>query len=350
MGVPASDRFLNCVLRRAGMDITINRLVIVLIVPCSLTLVLYLAYLIYKDWGIWFGFSDPGEYLISLFFSIDMTFITYSVIKSVTLVIERGIIWTDSLTAYAEENGKDTSELQMLADEMRGQRTKRLRILSFLVFLAMISMMVISFFVFDFRHWSSSNHEIFRQATLVVLSIASVDMFVTGVFTLMKIRKVDYIQCWFTDAFRRTMDDDWMPKPMVTDIEKNKRVAHVILIIATVIGTVLGKIVLDYLLSLRVDVPDIPIWLMVIGLYFTFLFFYSIHVMNRHIRVLWKYENELLDWMSEREGAKKVVRVPIDKDDRESMTLWESSFGLWDYFLLVGRWLKGVLKGALHLP
>ena len=304
--VQAADRFLDCVLRRAGRDISINPLVLLLIIPGSLSFVVLLIIRLYLDFGVWFGLSDAGEYLVSLFFSMDAAFITYVLMKSVKLHTDRAIVWTDSLSEFVEDNGKDSTELRMLAYEMASLRIVWGRMISFLIFVAMVAMMALSFFILDFRSGSEGQ---FATPEMIVLLVAGVNLCGTSLFCHLRIFKVDAILCRFTATLSDLFDDKLMPEPLNTSIGEKNQITHIAMIVAAVVLTAVLEFSFGYLADAGFDIPNISPLLIIVGLYFTFLFFYVIITLNKHIKCLWEYENKLLVWMANHVGAKRIDRV-----------------------------------------
>lgn len=322
MDVPAKDRFLNCVMRRAGKDITVNPLILLFIVPGSLSFLSYFIYLIYESWGIWFKLSYEGEYLVSLFLSMDISFIAYILMTSLTLHTERVIEWVDSLTDYVEDNGKDASELRVLANEMASQRIRRGRLLAFVIFVGLVAMMVLSFFIWDITAIYSGNNPFeIPERAIVLLAVA--DICAVSLFGLFKVYRVDEIQCRFTDIFVGAMGDDWLSEPVVSNIGKNKLTVQIALVAMAAISFLLLNQVLDYIETLGTGQLHVPQITMILGLYFTFLFFYVIHIQNKHIRTVWTYEDNLINWMAGREGAKRIMAIQLES--REENDPWLGS-------------------------
>lgn len=338
MDVPAKDKFLNCVMCRVGMDITINPLILLLIVPGSLSFLLYLVYLIHKAWGIWLSVSDAGEYLISLFLSMDISFIAYILMTSLALHIERVIVWVDSLTDYAVDNGKDASELRVLANDMALQRIRRGRLLAFAIFVGIVSMMVLSFFIWDF---TSSTDVInpFEIPERAILLLAVADLCAVSLFGLFKVYRVDGIQCRFTEIFVGAMGDDKLSEPMVSNIGKNKLAVQIVLVLMAVILFLILNQVMNYIEgSMGIKPLHIPQITMIIGLYFTLLFFYVIHIQNKHIRTVGKYEDSLIKWMAGREGAKRIVA--IQTESKGEIDPWISWLKRVSWLYTIIKWLK----------
>lgn len=336
MEIPAKDRFLDCVLHRAWKDLSVNPLILLLIVPGSLAFTIYFLCLIYMEWGIWLKLSDGGEYLLSLFLSMDISFIAYVVMTSLTLHTERMIEWTGSLADYAEGDGRDASELRGLAEEMESQRIGRGRLLAFSIFMGMIAMMVLSFLIFDFGSHYEDNP--FAIPERIILALAVADLIAVSLFGLFNIYRIDSLQCRFTDAFVGAMGDDRLSDPMVSNIGKRKLVTHIALAAAAAIAFVAVNMVLDCLEGQGIEVPRIQYTTMILGLYFTFLFFYVIFLLNKHIRTVWGYENHLVLWMAEREGAKRIVPVPLE--GQGAVDHWGRSLGKVSMLYKVAKWLK----------
>lgn len=308
MDIPAPDRFLDCVLYRAEKDIIISPLVMLLVVPGSLVFLLVFLIFIYLDWGVWFGLSDTGLYLTSLFLFMDVAFIMYVLVKSITLHIRGDITWMDALAEYAENKGKDASELRSILGELSSTRIRWFRLASFVIFLGSVLMMIISFFIFDFNDPYSAVSP-FDVRTKVVLILAMAILCGTSFFGLIRVYRIDDIQCRFTEVFTRVMGDSRFSRPMESCIPLDMREALIAMVAIASSITLAIYIALEYVEGVKVPLIDSP-WVYLLGFYFTSLFFYVLHILNRHIRIQWDYESELLNWMAVREGAKRVVRIP----------------------------------------
>jgi hypothetical protein len=338
MGMSAEDRFLDCVLRRAGKDISINPLVLLLIIPGSLSFIVLLIIRLYIESGVWFGFSDAGEYLIALFFSMDAAFITYVLMKSIKLHTDRTIVWTDALCEFVEDNDKDSRELRLLADDVASQRIVWGRMVSFLIFAAMVAMMALSFFILDFRSGSGDGQ--FKTPEIIVLGIAAANLCITSLFGVYKLNKIDDILCRFTELLKGTFDSKGFPEPMKPSTMKNKVEIQVALIVISLVLTTVLRFSIRYANGLGFNIPEVNPILMVVGLYLSFLFFYVIHILNRHIRHLWEYENKLLAWMAIHVGADRIERIPIEEKRERPAGQGKISFMLSELIRQTKRWFK----------
>ncbi len=339
MGIPASDRFLDCVLNRAGKDVSLNPLILLLIIPGSVSFYLLLLYRIYLDWGIWGSISDSGEYLLTLFLSMDAAFIAYTLITSLTLHTSRNVEWTNALSDYTKENGKDSTQLRALADDMASLRMKNERLVSFLIFAGMVTMMILSFFIFDFDTYYG-DYNPFEVPEAIILWIAVLDLSIITVFSLFKVYKVDEIQSRFTVCFAEAMDDEKLTEPMDTHIGEHKRETQIALVMAAIISSVALQLFFGYLRDVNIGVPHISTWIILPGFYFSFLFFYVTHILNKHIRHLWRYENRLLAWMAMREGATGVQRVEVEDMAARPKDRWNLSYFILDKTYSTIKWLK----------
>jgi hypothetical protein len=311
MGMPAADRFLNGVLQRSRTDILMNPLVMLLIIPGSLSFIVYYIYLIYEAWGIWFHFSANGEYLIALFLSVDISYIAYMMMKSTQLHIERDIVWTDSLTEYAAGYGMDASRLREMSDGILAQRITWARAVAFIPLVALGLMMVLSFFVLNF--WDDSSFEI---PELIVLSTAMGILFATTAFVHFKMYRVGDIQCRFTEEFKDVMDDEGITDTMVGKPHSHKFRIPIVLAIIAVILYLLMVFAVDLLKEQGIIAPQTHPAIIIGGIYLTLMFFYCVHVLNRHLRDQWAYEDKLLERIAEREGATGVETVYLEKGER----------------------------------
>jgi len=311
MGMPAADRFLNSVLQRSRTDFFMNPLVMLLIIPGSLSFIVYFIYLIYEHWGVWFHFSASGEYLIALFLSVDISYIAYMVMKSTQLHIERDIVWTDSLTEYAAGYGKGASRLREMSDGILAQRITWARAVAFVPLVALVLMMVLSFFILNFLDDST-----FEIPELIVLFTAMGILSATTVFVHFKMYRVEDIQCRFTEEFKDVMDDEGITDTMVGKPHGHKFRIPIVLAIITVILYLLMVFAVDLLKEQNITVPQTHPAIMIGGIYLTLMFFYCVHVLNRHLRDQWAYEDKLLERIAEREGATGVETVYLEKGER----------------------------------
>ena len=313
MGIPAADRFLDCVLHRAGKDISISPFVLLLIVPGSLAFVAFVVIRLYIDTGMWFVLSQAGQYLVALFFSMDVGAITYTLMTSFRLHIGRNIEWTNALADYAEEKGKDPSEIREIEQEMGLQRVKWARMLSFIVFASTVAMMVLSFFTLDFRSGEGDNKFVAPEYAALALSLANI--FISSLYGLYRVYQIDDIQCRFSTAFTDAMQDDEMPEPMSTVVGQNRLRVQLALLLGALVLAIALEITMRYLDTTNVPVSHVSPLIVFIVIYSTFLFFYVIHILNKHIARQWKYENKLLVWIAAREGATGVARIRIDSSE-----------------------------------
>lgn len=337
MGDPAADRFLDCVLQRSKKDIFLSWPIMLLIIPGSLGFLFYLLYRMYSDYGIWLELSEAGEYLVALFMCMDVSFIAYTMMKSLTLHLSRDAEWIDSLSDYADHEGKDVSRLRPISDEMTEQVLNRARLVSYLAFLAMFLMMILSFFVFDMTDYVSDGNP-FEIPEKVVLVIALFDLSATVVFALIKIYRVDDIQSRFTEEFVRVMGDERIAEPMDSGIGAHRLSYQAAFIITAVVLYLIQYYLVIYLDGEGITLPQQSPVIMIVGLYFTFLFFFVIRTMNRHIRAQEGYEIGLINAIAEREGASGIDRVPYENGKPDDV--WDSSFTILDIFYRAVLWIR----------
>ena len=319
MGEAALDRFLNCVLQRSWKDRFLNPLVILLIIPGSLVMEGVIMLSIYLNWGIVPRLSVSGQFCLLLFLVMEVSFILYILMKSMTFHTRRDAVWTDSLTEYAEDKGKDTTELRRLSDDMVSNTIERGSLVAFLIFLAISFFMVLVFFLIDFIH-ASSNTLLPIESIFIIAVIA--EAVVICLLIILKMDKLDSIQCRFTVLFEELMGDEMSVGGMSLKSRDFKKVQAVLLAVSLFLS--LSVMTIHYHLEgsgiVFYDTSS-PIVLFLI-IYSVLLFFYTVYVMNRHLRAQWGYESKLLATISMHEGVKSVKRVQIqyDEDDQKDLS------------------------------
>ena len=134
------------------------------------------------------------------------------------------------------------------------------------------------------------------------------------------------------------MGDDTLSEPMVSNIGKNKLRIQIDLVAMAAVSFLVLNQILYYIEAQNIETPQIPQITMILGLYFTFLFFYVIHILNKHIGTVWKYEDRLIKWMAEREGAKRIVA--LQTESKVETDLWGRSLGKISWLYKIAKWLK----------
>lgn len=312
----ALDRFLNCVLQRSWKDRFLNPMVILLIIPGSLFLEGLVILCIYLDWGIIPRLSDAGQFCMVLFLVMEVAFILYILMKSISFHTRRDAVWTDSLTEYAEDKGKDASELRRLSEDMVSHTIEWGSIAAFLAFLAISFFMLLIFFLFDFYNTSVDTLLLIESIFLIIVIAEAL---VICLLIVLKTDKLDSIQCRFTVLFEELMGDDLKAGGMSLNKMDFKKGQAILLGLSVFLC--LSVIVIHNLLEesgIVMYETSSPIVLFLI-IYSVLLFFYTVYVMNRHLRAQWGYESKLLVMISAHEGVKSVKRFKIeyDEDDQD---------------------------------
>ena len=312
----ALDRFLNCVLQRSRKDRFLDPLVILLIIPGSLFMEGLIMLSIYLDWGVVPRLSVSGQFCLVMFLVMEVSFILYILMKSMTFHTRRDAVWTESLTEYAEGKGKDVSELRRLSDDMVSNVIERGSLVAFLAFLAISFFMLLIFFLIDFIR-TPEDTLLLIENTFIIAVIA--EALVIFMLITLKMDRLDSTQCRFTVLFEELMGDELMAGCMYLKRRDLKKVQAVLLALSfllflTVIVT--HDILEDDGIVLYHTSSPIVLFLMI---YSVLLFFYTVYVMNRHLRAQWGYESKLLAMISVHEGVKSVKRFKIeyDEDDQD---------------------------------
>ena len=275
-----ADRFTDNVIRRTDRDSSTSAYVVLLLLAFPPILaVAFGAFVVLGNREI-FGTDDltipivtalVGECCIT-------SFLLFSMNRTDRRHQSRDMEWMDSLIGYVKSKDGDTSEMERSRAKLRitGWRAKgvfsaAILTVNLLILVALGASMLAGIDILD------HNITAFVIASYVLLLIQLV--FTMGTTIRFPYRH-ERAQCEFTEALSREMRAIGIQcEPMVRATHRTFMVVHILLFVVT------------------------------LGLYSAVLLLLTTHRMNRHIRIQWKYEEELMRRIIEFEGGVGVEGV-----------------------------------------
>lgn len=282
MGNPDADDFLTCVMGRSNDD-TIIRVgsVLLLMVGIPAIMMVFIAALGTEDTdSIAFQLLTALENhltSITLFYSIFNSFIVYMIIQAYYKHHLRDMVWMSSLRGYASSGGKDVSELKKITGPFASNRAHIIVKVAFWYFaFVLISHTVMAIMLST----KTIDDYLATDITQIISAFLVFELALASCYVFVSVRKDDRIQCDFTSEWARLMKDE-IPdaEPMATRIKMRRIWPHILIIIVT------------------------------LGLYSFVFALWAVHTMNLHISRQNTYEESVLKWIMDREGAKGIEGI-----------------------------------------
>ena len=283
-----ADEFLTCVMKRSDNDVILrvgSVLLLMFAVPVIMVLIPLVILVIFaymtdayeSGWESFEYILDNLSIGIMLFSSIIEAFITYMMINSYYMHQKRDTVWMGSLTKYAASYGKDVSELETINEQFSSNKADIIRKVAIVYFLFVL--VSHTFMAILMSTKVVEGHMVYDIAYATSLSML-IEACLGSAYVFVSIRKQDNLQCDFTSKWASMMADE-IPEaePMVTRIKLRKIWPHLVLMAVT------------------------------IGVYAIIFALWVIHTVNLHISRQNTYEEAVLKWIMDKEGAKGIQGV-----------------------------------------
>ena len=281
MANPSADEFLNCVMKRGESDTIIrigSTMLLLLGVPVVIMAIIGMLVSVFSfEWEKILISILQFSTGLTLFSSILDAFIVYMMVDSYYRHHLRDIEWMSSLSGYASSYGKDVSELKEIETTFASNKSKTVRLIA----IAYFAYILVAHTVISVLLSANIINENFADEMAIVSTLSmTIEICLGSAYIFVCIRKEDNLQCGYTAKWSALMKDI-IPeaKPMVTRIVNRRIWPHVILMIVT--------------LSL-----------------YSFIFaLWTVHTVNLHISRQNTYEESVLLWIKEKEGAKGIEGI-----------------------------------------
>ena len=280
-----ADDFLTCVMKRTDSDVVLrigSVLLLMFGVPI-LMFVMIFTLVPMEETGV-----EVLEYLLEifapgliLFSAILEAFITYMMINAYYMHHVRDIVWMKALAGYASSYGKDVSELESINSTFSSNKSETIRKVAIVYFLfVLLSHTAMAIMISTKTIDGQLATDVSYATSLVML----LETCLGSAYVFACIRKDDNLQCDFTSKWAALMANE-MPEAeaMVTRIQLRRLWPHLILMLVTA------------------------------GIYSLFFSLWTIHTVNLHISRQNTYEESVIRWIMDKEGAKGIQGIVDDR-------------------------------------